>query len=478
MLIAIQIITIAGMLFLTFVAFQAFGGRRGSLLFSKEDKEKWDQSISKAIGGWFTITNIVGTLTSLATAYLFFIGSSKLFGWVALMCCLSIWVGAFITNAFTSRILQQDYLKSLLEKKAQSAGVIATLFWRSDNENARTTAALVKWLSLFNIVAVIWLEFAIFSDLASKLFSVNALWGKVIFILTATFIVMLFTTKYGLRGFVFADAFQSPIIAISAIGLLIGSIYLFTNIKVNISLADFIKPILTTKECIIFSAHVLFLNGFFVLVTEGHWLRIWIFGRREQDLQVKSLVSTATIWLFLICIGLFTFFISGKKVGLDAIISLVNDLGNVSPIFLVLFWLGGIAALFSTADAQLYSLFLVKDFNVNTGQLNNRLLNQTNPIKFSFLFALFFCIFYFLVRYFQIPFEKIVFIIMPICLNLLPAFIRAFKKFEQKPYLVILSSVLYLICSTVGFFKPSEELTWTLAAALMPALFSLIALKK
>lgn len=478
MFIAIQILAILGMFFLTYVAFLSFGIQKKNLLFTSEEKENWDSSINPGLAKWFTATNIVGTLTSLATAYLFFIGSSKLFGWVILMCSLTIWLCGYVTNYFTKRILKDDYLKILFKSKDQIGGVIATLFWRPDNKKARDTSFIVKWISILNIIGIIWLEFSIFTDIGSRLFSITELYYKVLIIFSCSFLVIFFTVRYGLRGFVFADAFQSPIIAISAISLIIGSAILFTQQPITITTTEFFKPFLTYKDCAVFALHIFFVNIFFVLVTEGHWLRIWIFGNNETKMQVKSLAATAFIVLILIFIGFFSFVISGGKLGEDAIVSLLQSLNKLSPVFLMFFWLGGIAALFSTVDSQLYSGLLVKEFDTKKGKLNNKMMDKINPLYLSLLLALIFSIAYFWVRHFNIPFEKIIFIIIPMSLNLLPAFVRAAKGYNQKPYLLIVSTVLYLVCSVFGFLQPSNQLTWTLASALIPILCSLLALKK
>jgi hypothetical protein len=478
MYITIQIFTILGMLFMTYIAFLSFGAPKKNLLFTKAEKQDWDDPMSTGLVKWFTLTNIVGTLTLLATAYLFFIGNSKLFGWVIFMSALTIWFSSYVTNYFTKKILSDKYLKSILASKEQIGGVIATLFWRPDNNKAKQTARIVKWLSILNIVGIIWLEFALFSDIASRLLSISELEYKVIIIFICTLSVLYFTVRYGLRGFVFADAFQSPIIAISALILVAGSIFLFIKLPTHISLYEFFKPLSSYKDCGIFTLHVLFLNLFIVLLTEGHWLRVWIFGKYETTLQVKSTAATALISIILIFIGLFSFVITGSKIGEDSIILLLQNLGNLSPIFIVFFWLGGIAALFSTADAQLYSFLLVKEFDINEGKLSNKLMEKINPFTLSLSLAALFSVAYFLTRYFHVPFEKIVFIIIPMCLNLLPAFVRAVKGYQPKPSLLIFSIILYLVCSIFGILQPVDQMSWTLASALMPILCSIVALKK
>jgi len=264
MFILIQILAILGMFFMTYIAFLSFGAPKKNLLFTKADKEDWDKSINTGIGKWFTVTNVVGTLTSLATAYLFFIGNSKPFGWVIFMCAITIWLGSFVTNYFSKKILSNDYLQKLIESKEQIVGVIATLFWRPNNPVAQRTSWIVRSLSILNIVSVIWLEFALFSDIAGRLFSIGELQYRVVVIFVCSFAVLYFTVKYGLRGFVFADIFQSPIIAISALSLVIGSIILFTQHPIQITPTEFLHPLLPSNQCLLFALHVTFLNSFFV----------------------------------------------------------------------------------------------------------------------------------------------------------------------------------------------------------------------
>lgn len=475
----LQILTILGMIFMTYVAFLSFGGPKKNLLFTKAEKEEWDQSFGKSgLTKWFTVTNIVGSLTSLATAYLFFIGNSKLFGWAMGICALTIWLGSYVTNYVTKNISKIDYIQDLLASKKQVGGVISTLFWRPQDQKSIQTAVVIKWLSIINITGVIWLEFALFSDIASMLFSLNQLHYKVIIIFLTTIIVVYFTVKFGLRGYVFADFFQSPLIGLSAIGLIVGCIILVIKRDISFDLYTLTTPLLSIRECIIFSFHVLFLNSFLVLVTEGHWLRVWIFGKQETKMQVLSLTATAAIWILLIIVGFFTYILSGSQFGEAAIVKLLLGLNQISPLFIILFWVGGIAALFSTADAQIYSLLLVNEFDSRQGVLKNKLMDKMHPLLLSLVFSFGFTVLYFLVRYYSIPFEKIVFMVIPFSLNILPAFIRLIKGYSPRPVLICLSTAIYLLLSLFGFLSTEHELSWNLAAVSIPVIFSVFALRK
>ena len=362
-----------------------------------------------------------------------------------------------------------------MSDKSQTIAVVAKIFWRPNNQNAIKTSRIVKWVSLINICAVIWLEFALFSDIASRLFNITNLECKILFIFITSFLVVYFTVKFGLRGFVFADFFQSPIIGVSALCLITGCAIAFFT-KNNVDFSNLFHPINSYSDCGMFAIHVIFVNFFFVLVTEGHWLRIWIFGQKETQLQIKSLSVTSVIWLILILIGLLSFVITGGKSGESAIVGLLQQLHLLSPVFIVFFWLGGVAALFACADSQIFSFLIVNEFDYKSGQLKNKLMDKISPFPIAMAFACFFSIIYCILRVNNVPFEKIVFIVMPLSLNTLPAFVRAAKGYSQKPKLILLSIICYLIFSIIGLFQPNNELAWTLIAAAWPLFFSLIAL--
>jgi hypothetical protein len=473
-LIALQSLAILTMIGLTFVVFQSLGRPRENLLYTCEERDRWRAALPKALRAWFTQTNIFGTLMVFATVYLFFIGNSKLFGYWVYLCAITIWLGSFVTNFVTRRICSDPHVMELLNQPTQAGGVVACLFWR-DSSHEKQTAALIKALSLLNISATIWLDFALFADIAGHVLAADSLPIRIIILAFCSFAIFYFTARYGLRGFVFADFFQAPIIVVATIALVIGAAILVVYDHKLLS-ASLIEPALPRTACILFAAQVIFLNSLLVLTTEPHWLRRWIFGDAETDLQVKSLSGTAIIWVLLICVGLVASQISGGKYGEDAITGLFDALNSVSPVFIVLFWLGGVAALFSSADSQIYSFMLVNDFDVQTGRLRQRKMTTINPFRLSLIFTLGFALVYGAMRYFNAPLEKIIFLIVPFSLNLVPAFVLALFGRRQHPAYIGLSVGLYVLCSIAGLMQPAQQFTWTLTAALMPFVASVVAL--
>jgi hypothetical protein len=470
-LLFLQLLTIAGMTGVTYLIFQSFGCPRRTLLYTKQEKDEWDAVIAKPLGTWFTTTNIIGTLTLFATVYLFFIGSARLFGIWIFACTIAIWGGSYVTNFFTQAVCSDKYIVDLLNCPDQTGGVIASVFWRPTVQ-ARKTAGLIKIISLLNIASIIWLDFALFADISGQLLGIQHLAWRTLLLAICCFAVCYFTFRYGLRGFVFVDLFQSPVIALASLVLLVGAGLLTFSARDTLihgpQLHTLFSHALSTKECMLFTIHVAFVNLFLVLVTEPHWLRLWVFREKETILQVRSLAWTAGIWIVLILVGFMASFASGGKTGEQAIVGLLSKLNGISPVFLVVFWLGGMACLFSSADAQIYSFLVVREFDVTTGKLRTRLMETLQPLYSSTIIAVLFGCAYFGVRILNIPFEKIVFLIMPLSLNIFPAFVLASKGLPQNPSYLRISLALYAACAIFGLRQPTNSYFWTLSAALMP----------
>lgn len=234
---------------------------------------------------------------------------------------------------------------------------------------------------------------------------------------------------------------------------------------------------------VLFAFACTFLNSFLILVTEPHWLRVWMFGEKETKLQVRSLSFTCLVWLILIALGaLASVAVSadegGTKItgGDDVIIFFLTQMTNLSPLFAVIFWVAGMAALFSTSDAQIYSSLLIIRFDAHQGTIINTASNTLRPALTSGLAAALFTTIYVLVRLMALPFEQLVLLLLPSCLNTVPALILASRGIPQLPGLLWVSIVLYFICAVFGLAHGPTGQVFAVAAPLMPLLASLIAL--
>ena len=348
---------------------------------------------------------------------------------------------------------------------------MASLCW-SESKEGKNSSLWVKYISLANITAVIWLEFALFSDIGGEIFGLTHLWMKTIAIVIVSFAVIFFVLRYGIRGFAFSDVFQTPVIALSVVLMVGGSLWLAKDASVSFS-SSFIQPIVDAKTIALFVIHVLFLNAFLVLATEPHWLRLWVFQNKENDTQIASTLSTAIIWGVLVGIGLIASALAQGGAGTTVIVDLVNQLTQLSLVFVVAFWFAAVSALFTTSDAQTYSWLIVINYNTDTGKLEETNLGAIKPFRYALLASIAFGVIYYLVRSYSIPFEKLVFLIIPFSLNTLPAITQlAFKK-QPTPGPLIISVVLFIVLGTGGFYQPNNELMWTLSAALVPVIIAI-----
>jgi hypothetical protein len=466
----VQIITIGLMFGLTFVIYKALGPPKRGLLYTREDKIKWDAFIkSHSLGGVLTIFNVVGTLTSLAGCYVFLMGSSKLFGYFIAMCSFTLIPGAYITNKFSKRIMASERLQALLASPNQTGGVIAALFW-ANNPAAQQTARLVKWVSILNLAAVLWMEFSVFAAIGKHLLGVPSDVVAPVLLFGCCFSVALFTLKYGLRGFVFADLFHVPLIALAAVAILGGAIVLsYQNWGIIPPVHDIISPKLPIFACALFALHNLCLNGLQLLTTEGHWLRLWIFRDQETRKLTRSTVLTGVVWGLLSAVGLLAYYLASQDIGVSTVAGLLSRLNELSVVFLAVFWIGGVAALFSTSDAQLYALMVVWNFNPRDGVLHDRAMMNIRPLFLATAISgAATAVYVILLHVLHLEIEKLVFLVFSLPLILFPAFVRAYRGLPQHPWYIILALVLYLGAAIAGLRQPRLGFEWTLAATLMP----------
>ncbi len=83
---------------------------------------------------------------------------------------------------------------------------------------------------------------------------------------------------------------------------------------------------------------------------------------------------------------------------------------------------------------------------------------------------------YLTVRAGDVPFDKIVFVLLPITLNLLPAFVQLAYHQNVQLWPMLFSLAVYVTLSAVGFTMPENQLAATLAAALTPVVMAGLAL--
>jgi hypothetical protein len=105
-------------------------------------------------------------------------------------------------------------------------------------------------------------------------------------------------------------------------------------------------------------------------------------------------------------------------------------------------------------------------------------MSGIKPVRLSVLTTIIFVCIYVFVRSFNVPFEKMIFVVLPVCLNVFPAFVLAVLGEKQQPHFILASLALYIGCSILGFLQPSNEFFWTLLAPFCPVLVSAYILSK
>jgi hypothetical protein len=353
--------------------------------------------------------------------------------------------------------------------------VIATLFWSDTPGVSQNAARLVRFISLLNIFAIIWLEFSLLADVGGALLGLETVSGKTAILVLCSFTVIFFTLKYGLRGFVFADIFQTPLILLGIALLLGGSVWLGIRDGVeNMSVVNFIRPQLGMEACLCFVFNVICLNIFQVATTETHWLRAWIFQEKETNLQVRGTAAIAVMWALLIVIGFFAFRFTGKT-GEPSIIDFLGKLGGLSPVFLMAFWIGGLGALFTTADCHIYEFLMVKSFNAAKGTFDDVPFQKIKPWLYTPIATVLLAGAYFLIRETNIRFDKLIFAIAPLCLTLLPGFSILIFQLKHAALVIAFSFACYVGCSFIGLYVlPDGNYVMTLLAPGVPVALSVI----
>lgn len=234
------------------------------------------------------------------------------------------------------------------------------------------------------------------------------------------------------------------------------------------------KPQLPVIALVIFAVHVTVSNFAYVALSELHWFRVWLFGSDDAiRLQQRSISTTALVWTLLAIIGLCASLFS-SNVGVGGIVDLLHAPIVSNPIMHFVFWMAGCAALFATSDALVYGVMLVKAYNPVIGKIRDDLKRPTIPFRSAIIAAASATALFLLVEIANIPFEKIVFIVAPIFLNLLPAAVDAVTRPSVNAWPVVVASVMYMTLSIIGLLQPANQLTFTLAAALAPGIIAML----
>lgn len=225
-----------------------------------------------------------------------------------------------------------------------------------------------------------------------------------------------------------------------------------------------------------FACHVAVINFLQILSTEPHWMRMWLLRDKVPRLQVKSMGVTAFLWLVMLFHGFMAFALT-QKVGDGSIAETVQKMSAITPLFLMLFWLAAIGALFSTADSQSYSFLLVWQFDAASGKLREKLMTNIRPFIYGVGVAGVFAAFYAMFIALEINTTKIIFAIMPTCVNLaIPFILLAFGRIPSA-WVVLTSLAFYIPTVIISLVRPPTEFYWSLGGVFIPVFVALITMR-
>jgi hypothetical protein len=442
--------------------------------FSRDQLQSWMSVLGASRVGWLVRFNIAGALLSFATVVLFFVGNAALFGVFTVAAILSLGVGAFVTKALSGAIAKLPEISTSLAHDSPAKATLAAIVWTPSTWGKRTSE-LVRCVSLGNLFGVLWLEFAFMSDMGGRLMGLAPL-ERVGLLFLASFVVLYACFRFGVRGIAFLDLILTPLIFLGVLILLVGALSLPVGPQAAAATPAWLEPKLPSLVIALFVVHVFCLNPFLLVVTEGHWFRMWAFGQPELKQQVPGLTVVAVVSAMLVAVGLLGGTALPGEPGDALIARLLTTLDTQLPVFAAAFWVAGVAAMFSTADVQILGIALMTGFRRDTGTSNlaSGILNR--PTASALIVATALALLYYAVRIaIKVDFEKLIFFILPAAITLLPALMFRLTRAstEGAHFAVVMMGFFgYLIVSLIGLARPADQLGFNLAAVLIPVVIS------
>lgn len=465
----ITILSIMAVPLLVYVILQLSGKRQGGLLLTMEERANLVQRFSLRLANIAFISNIGATLTSLATVYVFFIGTSKLFGPFIYIAIASAAVSPLVAAAITRRLKENKDFSIRLQENAPTSAILPSLFWREDR---RAHSFIIKWIQIVSLSSIVWLELAVFNKMFAAfmgLDTTNVFWSGVIFFAASLFVIN-FVLRYGVRGFAFSDIVCFPIIFVCVALFLVLTFLSFSQGDPQLVEGGRIwpEPVFPLINCIVFAVAALFLNSFLIVATEAHWLRVWLFPNKDHETRYSAGILTGMTWLLLALIGLLGAGVSAA-IGWEATIEIVAFVEQQYPITTIVFWLAVTAAIFSTADSQAYSLLLLFSFSPDKGDVKSEKMKRMNADILSVFVALLLALVYVGANELSIPFEQIVFFVLPFFLCVAPSLLSTMLGLEPQNGHLVASVVGYLCFGALMVVVPEQGFLWSLFAPLFPA---------
>lgn len=470
----------------TYEFYRRVGGKSSGLVMRADERNRWISSQNSNSVKMLNIASIFGTLTAFSTVFMFYLGGSRLFGIFILAPFIAFYLSHYITNKISRRLAGVDGGGGRDLSELNGGAILPSLFWRADRHSTHASI-FVKWMCLASIFGIVWLEFAVLTDFVRLVVDLGFVASLIVLFIIA-YSVIWFTVSFGIRGFVVGDLFQAPvligafvIISAASIGFYFSPAHHSGSSAVEVvsiwtKVFSTMQPIVPVWIALIFVVHVFALNLFLPVVFEAHWLRMWIFRESEIVNQRTAMFVTVLVTFFLVVPGFLIFQISGGLTFNEAVAFLVRALSEMSPFFAVVFWVAAAAALFSTADSQIYAGLMLLRFNPRSGQCETKSLSK--PPRVAFAGSLVFCCIYALVRHYEIPFDKLAFFVVPLSIVMVPPIVDLALGREHVSRVKMYAALAgYVGISGIGLIF-DDSLFSSLFAAIIPVAIALPSLVK
>jgi hypothetical protein len=229
---------------------------------------------------------------------------------------------------------------------------------------------------------------------------------------------------------------------------------------------------LSPLSTLLFLSNVVFVNLIYIVARDDQWIRIAAFsdpGTPSTNPAISCLSRatyiTVAVWLLLIVAGLLLPFATGTASG-D--VTDLLDLGRSLPLLPAIVMTGMVAAMLSTADAQLYVLRQLALVRLNDLELTASASVSRRGLILGLVVGTVFAILTSWVTSMGIRDEHLVFVCFGLPVTIFPALVRIALRRHVAISDVVAPLMLYLALSAYGLVQQPEELSpYLLGAAPM-----------
>lgn len=430
---------------------------------------------------FFLYATVGGTLTSLASVYVFFILQYPFFGWA-----MFFTLAAFPLGGLVGQLVAKKAVETLRQSSAGRAAFETGLMTAVVRVNSNVlTSQLVRYLSMLNITAVIWLEIKVLTTiLCNVVFQISfEPRNAIIFAVVAglfTVLLVQFILRFGMQGVIATDAMYWPFIILSAALIAAVVFYLSFNAAGDLShLVQMIslRPRIPDVTLAFFLLNIFAVNAVYHVGRDDLWLRMSAFqSTGQKDNPAASQLFQATlfavpVWFILISVGMLVPTILGRPA--DSVLEVIG-LIRVSYVVLPLAILGLLAAMLSTCDNQFFALKRLFRYSPETGEVRELTLNWRKTAAISFSAGLIVALLTWAAIYFDLKDQNLVFACLGLPAVIYPAVQRSLNMRQTRTGDVLVPVAIFLFMLFLGIRQGSMPSLYIVAAAPVSMVVGLI----